>query len=66
MVAAFFSVFNTNRDIKNFVQISIILFLFNKILNITGNIDSRKKADHVFEMPGLGKLCDYYFKNHTC
>ena len=28
----------------------------NKILNISGNMDSTKKADHIFEIQGLEKL----------
>ena len=55
---------------KNFVQISTILLLFNKIeiwtkLFISGNIESTNNADHFLEMPGLGELCDNCFKNHT-
>ena len=38
--SAFFCAFNISGDTKNFVHIS-------------GNIESTKKADHIFEMPGL-------------
>ena len=38
----------------------------NKILYISGNIESTKKADHFSEIPGLGELWDNCFKNHTC
>ena len=71
-VVCLFCAFNTARDMKNFVQISTIFLLFNKIKNlnqtlyISGNIESTKNADHFLEMPRLGELCDYYFKNHTC
>ena len=33
----------------------------NEILNISGNINSTKKTDHIMEMPGLREFC---FKNH--
>ena len=38
----------------------------NQTLYISGNIESTKNADHFLEMPGLGKLWDNCFKNHTC
>ena len=50
---------------KDISRISTILVLFqiffylNKILNISGIIDSTRRADHILEMPGLGKICDY-------
>ena len=49
---------------KNFVKISTILVLIEKIkiLSISGNIDKTKKADQILEMPGLG----YCFKNLAC
>jgi len=49
--------FKIIRDKTNFVQNSIIFISFNKIKseqNISVNIDSTKKADHILEMPGLG------------
>ena len=33
---------------------------------MSGNIAAQKKADHIFEMLGLGKFCGYCFKNPTC
>ena len=32
----------------------------NEILYMSGNIESTKKADHILEMGGQGKFCDYY------
>ena len=37
-------------------QILDITSYRNKILNISGNMDSTKKADHIFEIQGLEKL----------
>ena len=59
--------FNITGDIKKFVQISTIWFwLINwnldKILIISGNIDSIKKADHILEMSGLETIRDCCFK----
>ena len=56
---------------KNFVQISTILALFNKLKSeqnsqyISGNIKSTKKPDHILEKPGLVEFCGYFFKNQT-
>jgi len=38
----------------------------NKIFNISGQIHSIKKADHIMEIPGLGEFCGNCFKNHAC
>ena len=38
----------------------------NWSLNISGNIESTEKADHILEMPGLGELCGNCYKNHKC
>ena len=37
----------------------------NEILNISGNMDNTKEADHILEIPELGKFCSYCFKNYT-
>ena len=36
------------------------------MLNISGNIDRTKKADHILEMTGLWDFFGFGFKNHTC
>ena len=56
-----FCAFNYNRDIKNFVQISILLSKFKivEICYFSGNIESTKKADHILEILGLRVLSDY-------
>jgi len=41
-----------------FVTFSLLSTL--EILHISGNIGSKKKADHILEMAGQGKFCDYY------
>ena len=37
----------------------------NEIFNISGNIDSTKRADHIFEMPELAKFCDECLSIHV-
>ena len=52
-----FCAFNITGDMTNFVKIWYYLknWNLNEILNITGNIYSTKKADHILEMPGHRK-----------
>ena len=38
----------------------------NEILNISGNIECTKNADHILETAGLGEFFGYCFRNHTC
>jgi len=44
--------FNITEDIQNFVQI-LILLNKTKIVEISGNIESTERADHILEMPRL-------------
>jgi len=42
------------------IKIQILIFLNKtKILLFLGNIESKKKAKHILEMPRLGVFCDY-------
>ena len=50
---SFFRAFNIIRDIKNFVQILILLNKF-QIVEISGNIERTKKADHILKKPWVG------------
>ena len=38
----------------------------DKCLNVSGNIASIKKTDHILEMSELWECCGYCLKNHTC
>ena len=49
-----------------FITLIVTKYLYrNEILNISENIGSTKKADHILEIPGLEEFCGYCFKNNT-
>ena len=52
--------FNSDRSDFNFVKLNQNCQNLNEILHFSGNIESTKKADHILEMAGQGKFCDYY------
>ena len=59
-----FCAFNIiTEDIRNFFRIQFIkqnqnCRNLNKILQISGNSESTKEADHILEMPEHGVFCD--------
>ena len=66
-VVCLFCTVNITGNIKNFVQIAILLNktkmvdIWIKKLYISGNIQSTKKTDHILEIPGRGKFCGCCF-----